>query len=119
MQTIDVENHTDNAGNPSGGSVRGVGLAIDWQNGALASETGRTEPNGAFVETVILAARRRLEYYQRSKFACDENAAAIEHLNDALVVLGERTQRRKTAGVEGTYEVTEDEREPQPAEGRE
>ena len=93
--------------------MRGTGLSIDWQNGALASETGRSEPNGAFVETVILAARRRIEYYQRTKFACDENADAIDHLNGALEVLQGRTARREAAGVEGTHEVTEGEHEPE------
>lgn len=115
MQSFEMENHTNSAGNPSGGTVRGVGLSIDWQNGPLADEqsrTGRAEPNGAFVETVILAARRRIEYYQRTKFACDENATAIEHLNHALDALQARTARREAAGVEGTYGVTEGERAP-------
>ena len=107
MQSIEVENHTDNAGNPAGGKVRGVGLSIDWQNGPLGRDQARTEPNGAFVETVILAARRRIEYYQRSRFACDENAQAIEHLNAALDVLQQRTARREAAGVEGTNEGAE------------
>ena len=113
IQSFEMENHTDGAGNPSGGSVRGLGLSIDWQNGPLAAETGRNAPNGAFVETVIIAARRRIEYYQRTKFACDENADAIDHLNGALEVLQARTARREAAGVEGTYGVTEDEHEPE------
>ena len=120
MQSFEMENHTDAAGNPAGGKVRGLGLSIDWQNGALADDTsrsGRAAPNGAFVETVILAARRRIEYYQRTKFACNENADAIDHLNGALEVLQARTARREAAGVEGTHEVTEDEIEPeQPVE---
>ena len=59
--------------------------------------------NGAFVEGVILAAVKRLEFYQASKFACPENAAALECLNKALIHLWDRTSRRVAAGTEGTH----------------
>lgn len=98
METL---NRTDSAGNPDGGHVLGVGLEIHWQRGALIAG----EPNGAFVETVIEAARQRLEYYQTTKFSCNENAAAIEHLEIALTFLRERQKRRAARGVAGTHEV--------------
>ena len=33
-----AQNQTDENGNPAGGSVRGTGLAVDWQNGALGEK---------------------------------------------------------------------------------
>jgi hypothetical protein len=109
-QSIVVKNSMDRDGNPAGGSVYlddGEGMYIDWQDGPLKdSETGeRTEPNGAFVETVIDAALSRLEFYQRSKFACDYNQRAIEHLQKALEALEERTADRESRNVEGTHEI--------------
>lgn len=98
-------NHNDENGNPAGGEVRGVGLSIDWQNGPLGRDGDRIEPNGAFVETVIAAAKQRLEYYQASKFKCKENAEAIHHLSEALRWLNDRTAKREARKVEGTHEV--------------
>ena len=59
--------------------------------------------NGAFVEGVILAAVKRLSFYQASKFACPENADAINLLNKAIDILEARTSRRVAAGTEGTH----------------
>jgi hypothetical protein len=103
MGKYKAENHTDDNGNPTGGGVEGVGLKIEWQNGPLGRGENRTEPNGAFVETVIDAARQRIQYYQDSKFACNENKKAIEHLERALYWLNLRTQRRELQEVEGTH----------------
>ncbi len=98
-----AENRVDENGNPTGGSVRGVGLSIDWQNGPLGRGEERKEPNGAFVETVIDAARQRIEAYQASKFKCRENALAITKLEEALHWLNARTNRREKQNVEGTH----------------
>lgn len=99
------EAHTnDRNGNPAGGSTRGVGIAIDWQDGPLGRDPDRTEPNGAFVEGVIQSAIGRLEYYQKSKFACNENASALGCLRSALSYLESRTSKREERGVEGTHE---------------
>lgn len=98
--------HQDDAeGNPAGGSIHGTGLQIVWQNGPLGRGSDRKEPNGCFVETVIAAAIDRLEYYQRSQFACEENANALIHLNNALAELNARTNAREARDVEGTHEV--------------
>ena len=96
---------TDARGNPAGGISEGRGFVISWQNGPLGRGSDRKPQNGAFVETVIDAARLRLEFYQRSKFKCDENAAAIEHLELALAVLNKRTAAREERQVEGTHAV--------------
>ena len=100
------ENIVDVNGNPSGGTVDGDGLCIEWQNGPLGRGATRTEPNGAFVETVIDAARQRLVFYQTAsagRFACEENALAISALEGALTVLNKRTMDREKRAVEGTH----------------
>lgn len=98
------ENWTDRKGRPAGGVAFGPGFAISWQNGPLGKGNDRKEPNGAFVESVIAAALQRIEHYQESGFACDENRDAIHNLTEALHCLNERTYRRENAGTEGTHE---------------
>ena len=100
-----VVNATDSDDNPSGGEVHAKGLDIVWQSGPLGRGEDRKEPNGAFVETVIEAARQRLIFYQDSKFNCAENQEAIDHLSRALQALEFRTQKREDREVEGTHEV--------------
>lgn len=100
---FEAENLSDENGNPAGGSVRGVGLSIDWQNGPLGRGEDRLAPNGAFVETVIAAAIQRIEYYNSSQFRCRENSLAITHLEEALHWLNHRTAKREERGVEGTH----------------
>jgi hypothetical protein len=101
-----IENHyVDDNGNPAGGVTTGVGIRINWQDGPLAVDGIRREPNGAFVEGVIKAALGRLRYYQNSKFNCRENALAITKLEEALHWCDHRTKDRETRGVEGTHKV--------------
>lgn len=103
----EATNTTDDNGNPTGGAVDGTGLAIVWQNGPLGRGEGRAEPNGAFVETVIAAAKQRIEFYQEAsggRFRCRENAVAITKLDEALMWLNKRTQDRERRGVEGTHQ---------------
>jgi hypothetical protein len=102
-----VENWTDPDGNPAGGIVEGVGLKINWQNGALGrtEEGTRIEPNGAFVETVLSAVIERIKFYQNSKFDCKENAVALTHCETALLWLNKRTQDREDRKVEGTHKI--------------
>lgn len=87
---------TDDAGNPTGGMSHGEGFHIAWQNGVQ-------EPNGAIIEDILAVCKDRLEYFQRSRFACTENDQAITYISDALSRLYSRTARRKDAGTEGTY----------------
>ena len=104
---IKCDNRNDKDGNPSGGSVSGVGIGIVWQDGPLGlpGSPERKEPNGAFVENVIMACIVRLEFFQESKFACKENAEAILHLKKALHQLDCRTKDREHRKVEGTHAV--------------
>lgn len=104
LANFDAQNYSDDNGNPAGGYVESVGLRVDWQNGPLGRGESRQEPNGAFVETVIAAAKQRLEYYQETKFNCEENAEAITALYRALAWCNKRTARREAQDVEGTHE---------------
>jgi hypothetical protein len=106
VQELTLANVTDVDENPTGGEVVGPGMTIHWQNGGRAREDGSLAPaNGAFVETVIYAAKQRLEFFQKSQYATDENQEAIEHLDQALLALDKRRQARKARGVEGKHEV--------------
>ena len=100
------ENNTDSDENPTGGYVRGVGLNIDWQDGPLGRGDDRQEPNGAFVETVIAAAKQRIEFYNEAsngRFRCRENSLAITKLEEALHWLNARTASREARAVEGLH----------------
>ena len=103
QQEFTAINDRDESGNPAGGFAGGVGFSIEWQNGALLVDGVRQEPNGAFVETIIAAAKQRIEEYQSTRFACTENERAIMYLGLALNELDARTQRRIGAGTEGTH----------------
>lgn len=105
-QQLTTLNSVDEQQNPTGGHVIGTGISIVWQNGPLGRDGDRKEPNGAFVEGVIEAAYQRLQFYQTAsngRFACAENARAMEHLEAALNELQARTVRREAAGIEGTH----------------
>lgn len=104
-QDITTMHEFDDNGNPSGGVSHAVGAVIVWQKGPLGRGEVRQEPNGAFVETIIAIAKDRLEFYQQSKFACQENEEAINFLESALKILDARTRAREEREVEGTHEV--------------
>lgn len=61
--------------------------------------------NGTSIENVLELLIRRLEGYQNGPFACSENAAALNHLRDAVNALEVRTKKRVAAGVEGTNQT--------------
>ena len=95
-------------GCPAGGETTATGLSIQWQDGPLGRGADRKEPNGAFVETVILAAIDRLRFYQtaaKGKFACPENEQAIALLASARAHLEARTKDREQREVEGTHQA--------------
>lgn len=112
-----TQHDTDENGNPAGGLTNGIGLSILWQNGPLgrhmegctdkmcARGCQRKRPNGAFVETVLAAAKDRLEYYQNSKFKSVFNEEAIHHIEKALESLNKRTADREARAAEGTHTV--------------
>ena len=61
--------------------------------------------NGVCNEDLIAMVICRLEHFQKSEFACRENALAITKLEEALLWLRKRTMGREIRGVEGTHEV--------------
>lgn len=89
--------------NPAGGVSSGRGFTISWQNGPLGVSGMRREPNGAFVEDVIQAVISRIEFYQLSRFWCEENADALGFLQEAARRLDDRTKNREARLVEGTH----------------
>lgn len=105
LQPITATNNIDSDGNPAGGSVYGRGIALNFQNGPFDKKDTTQQPNGVFLETVIHAAKQRIEFYQSTKFACPENHEAIVALEKALDALRRRTAERESRGVEGTHTV--------------
>ena len=103
LQKITGQHQNDENGNPAGGTTKGVGISISWQDGPLGRGPTRREPTGAFVEGVIAAAIDRLEFYQASKFKCRENSLAITKLQEALHWMVHRTIDRETRSVEGVH----------------
>lgn len=61
--------------------------------------------NGVANEDLINMVVERLECFQRSEYACRENAIAITKLEEALLWLRKRTEERVERGVEGTSKV--------------
>lgn len=97
------QHFSDDQGRPEGGQSFGAGFAIAWQRGPLGRGAERLPPNGAFVEDVLDAVIGRIEFYQASEFACDENARALEFLRRAADYLDARTKAREARAVEGTH----------------
>jgi hypothetical protein len=58
--------------------------------------------NGVCNEDLIAMVITRLEHFQKSEFACRENALAITKLEEALLWLRKRTMGREKRQVEGT-----------------
>jgi len=72
------------------------GLRIDFQKGPLGEY-----PNGLTNEVLLTILQDRLTHFQSGKFACEENAQALDHISKALDLLHQRTIKRIERGVEG------------------
>ena len=103
FETYSNDNRTAPNGDPAGGTFHvvakdgGVLMSGTWQNGPVA-ENGE---NGVGVENLLNIVADRLRFYQKSRFACPENADALADVEHALSRLNDRTARRTAAGVEG------------------
>jgi len=75
-------------------------ISFTLQKGAI-KEVGK---NGCDVACLIAAAGEMIQN-ANEKYPCDENEKAIEHLEQALRWLRERTKNREQRGVEGTSNV--------------
>lgn len=98
-------NEKDANGRPAGGRAVGLGLIVQFQKGPIDKVNDRLAPNGTLIETLLLVAKARLEFYQASEFKCAANAKAINYINEALAELDARTQDRIDRGVEGKYQA--------------
>lgn len=105
LQTLQFQNKFDENGVPTGGMVKGIGIAISWQDGPLGRPEARKEQNGALVEDLLEACLGRLKQYQETKYSCPENVLAIGAIEEALKWLGKRTEDREKRLVEGTFEA--------------
>lgn len=110
------QNMVDDDENPTGGYVSLIvekggephnALTVNWQDGPRGTDEAGVlkDPNGAFVEDVILAAIQRLEFFQGSKYESDYNAEAAGHLAQAIEALEKRSNERAAAGTLGKHEV--------------
>ena len=61
--------------------------------------------NGVMNENLIVMVMDRLEHFQDSEYACEENELALKHLDLALEAMNKRTIDRIDRGVEGTHIV--------------
>lgn len=82
------------------GCNRVVGL-VHFQEGPI-KENG---VNGIANEDAIGMVLKRLECFQESEYKCRENAVAITKLEEALMWLRRRTNKRVQRNVEGTSKV--------------
>ena len=71
---------------------------VSFQNGPV-KEAG---VNGVHQEDLLNIVVDRLESFQKGDFRCRENAIAITKIEEALMWLNSRTQKRQDKGIEGT-----------------
>jgi len=105
LQKLEIADKVDGNGIPAGGSAKGIGLSIVWQDGPVGRGGERRVQNGALVEDVLGACLSRLKFHQTTRFRCPENVLAISALEEALKWLQNRTDDREKRLVEGTNEV--------------
>jgi hypothetical protein len=90
-----------NGANPSrGGAEESDSLFVLFQNGPI-KEFG---VNGITQEVLLAIVIDRLECFQRGPFQCSDNADALQHCQDALDYLQQRTRARIARNVEGTHQ---------------
>ncbi|MBT8363355.1 MAG: hypothetical protein KJP23_01530 [Deltaproteobacteria bacterium] len=75
-------------------------LELQFQSGAVGANGSNV--NGISDESLIEVLINRFKAFQAGPWACEGNAAALEHLEKALAALELRTARRREADVEGT-----------------
>lgn len=74
---------------------------LPFQSGPI-KEVGA---NGVHNEDLLLIVLDRLAHFQAGPYACEENAKAIEAIEDAARHLRLRSLKREARGVEGTREI--------------
>lgn len=76
-------------------------VVILFQNGPIA-EKG---VNGVTHEALLAIVADRLRSFQAGPYACADNEAALDCIEGAQRLLGNRTRERMARGVEGTHTV--------------
>jgi hypothetical protein len=76
-------------------------LDIQFQDGPII-ECG---VNGISNEALLAIVADRLQGFQSGKYACEENANALQAVESALDWMKRRTAKRIERGVEGTHQV--------------
>lgn len=79
----------------------GTHTTILFQNGPIP-EKG---VNGVTHEALLAIVADRLFCFQQGPYACEENAAALKAVVQAMDHLHSRTTKRMERGVEGTHEI--------------
>lgn len=74
---------------------------LDFQDGPI-KEAG---VNGVMDENLMAVVIDRLRGFQSGPYACRENALALTKLEESLMWLKSRTERRVREGVEGTHAI--------------
>jgi hypothetical protein len=87
--------------NPSHSDGSGAELVILFQNGPI-NEAG---VNGVTQEALLAIVADRLRCFQAGMFSCAANAHALQHVEEAMHWLQQRTLERMRRGVEGTHKV--------------
>lgn len=82
------------------GMVDGTVTRLRFHSGPTKDGT-----RGLTNEVLFAVLIDRFEEFQKTAFACDENAQAIALLQQALAVVKSRTDKRFARGVEGTQTV--------------
>jgi len=82
--------------------IQGIGSTIQWQDGVIDPEKGA---NGVTVEAMVSAVIQRLEAFQKTRFACRENALAITKLEEAAHWMQSRREERFDRGVLNSHVV--------------
>lgn len=81
----------------------GTYTVLSFQHGPIAVDAaGGCKGNGITIEALLQVAMDRLEYYQNSPYACDENGKALDGIQTALAALQSRAERRLREGVLNT-----------------
>ena len=77
------------------------GETIKFQNGARKDPLAE---HGILDTDLLEIVRDRLKGFQSGKFATDDNAKALEHIEVALMYMNKRVMDRYERNVLGTYE---------------
>jgi len=70
---------------------------VQFQSGAILEQG----VNGVTNEDLLAVVIHRLQGFQSGNFKCRENAIALTKIEEALMWLESRTQKREARGVEG------------------